>query len=721
MDLAEVTAALTRLDVREAHRTQAIAYLRTWWTVPRFASYHAQLESLARRQRWALLLDSFYRTIPFGTGGRRGPVGIGPNRVNEETVLTSVQGHAEYLQRRFPNTRLRVVVAYDVRVFRDLRQQYDTALPNPLLGLSSRQLARLACGVYAANGIEVFTVPGDDDYFLSTPELSFAIRALQAHGGLNISASHNHPDDNGAKFYMATGGQPVPPEDEVLAGYVDAVTAVRAGTFEDALARGDIRWWDASCHERYLDANLARSIDPTARGAVIAFTPLQGTGLRTVGDLLPRAGFELRLVDSQARPDGSFAAVKFRIPNPEVPAVMEPLCEEAARLGADVGLATDPDADRLGAVIRRGAGWEALGGNELAVVLAAYIIEARRARGTLPARGFLVKTAVTTSLLERIAAANGLQIIGDLLVGFKYVGAVLDAIAEQGRFGTVEASIDDFLFAAEESNGVQISAAVRDKDAAGGALLLAELCAHLRLRGESVDTYLQAVYRRYGYAANVGYSIVMEGLAGQERLQTLMSRLREHAPGTLDGQALTRLHDYWDESIHGPIRSETDRSARNFLHLEYGRDLRVSVRPSGTEPKIKLYVEQCYEPQGTWAGGGFSAVRAALDQRSFETTLIFVDALLRLIDVSLPRPALLLSSLVALEHRIDFAERFLPELEARLQAGTHDDQLLATWADQRLSAYGIDPRALVAAGVTAYFASRPLPAEQRAMLHSVFS
>ncbi|MFQ5667545.1 MAG: phospho-sugar mutase, partial [Candidatus Binatia bacterium] len=296
MTLHDVRAGVQRVAVNEKYRAQALRNLTVWWNDSRYAPFRPQLRSLAERQRWELLLDSFYRVMPFGTGGRRGPVGIGPNRMNQETVVTSVQGHVNYLRRRFAQTSLRVVVAFDVRVFRDLRGLYDPAVPNPLLGISSQDFARMACAVYAANDVEVYTVPGDGDYFLSTPELSFAIRYLHAHGGLNISASHNHPDDNGAKFYIPSGGQPVAPEDEELAAEVQAVRDVPAGDFNAAVTRGRIRWWNPTLHSHYIDENLSKSIDPTARQALIVYTPLHGTGRHTVGDILPAAGFDTRFV-----------------------------------------------------------------------------------------------------------------------------------------------------------------------------------------------------------------------------------------------------------------------------------------------------------------------------------------------------------------------------------------------------------------------------------------
>jgi len=719
MQLANVTAGLHSIAASDVQRAAATRNLTAWWNGTPYTAFRPQLESLARRQRWTLLFDSFYRVMPFGTGGRRGPVGIGPNRLNQETVTTSVQGHVHYLQRHYPGKPLRVVVAYDVRVFRDLRGLYDVAVPNPLLGVSSRDFAHLATAVYAANGVEVYTVR-HDDFFLATPELSFAIRHLHAHGGLNISASHNHPDDNGAKFYMASGGQPIPPDDEELAREVEAVTQVPSASFDDALRSGAVKWWDATLHEHYLEANLACSIDPAARQARIAYTPLHGTGRYTVGALLPRAGFDVRYVECQMAPDGAFPEVKFHIPNPEVPESMEAVTEAARQCGADAGFATDPDADRLGVTAPDNGGWRCLSGNEIAVLLAAYIIETRREQRTLPAQGFIIKTAVTTDLLARIARANGVQVVGALLVGFKYVGHVLDAIERDGRFGDVRGTPNDFLLAAEESNGVLVSPQLRDKDAAGGALLLAELCARVRTAGSTLGAHLTDVYRRYGYAANVGYSLVMEGVAGLAIVGRIMDELRRQPPQRVDGRALLHAADYWNEATFGAIRSETDRSARNFIRLAYEGDVLISARPSGTEPKIKFYVERIFEPAPSWAGDGFAAARGAMDDGVGEVTLQFVDRLLRLVGIELPRPALLLSPLVSLDNRIDFAQHFLPELEAQLGASAADADRLAAWIDERLKAYGSDPRYMVTAGVAECFRVRPQSAEQAELLRRVF-
>jgi phosphoglucomutase len=688
LTIERVQAGLASLSVPDGVRETALANLSRWLAEDQFAPYRPQLQRLIDDQRWALLLDSFYRVIPFGTGGRRGAVGIGVNRINPYTVVTSIQGHVDYLRRHFGPESMRVVVAFDCRVFKDLRGNYEATLPNPLLDMRSRDFARLAAGVYAANGIEVWTVAGDD-LLLSTPELSFAIRRLGAAGGLNVSASHNHPDDNGAKFYTEYGGQPVAPHDEEMADAVAAVRTVRSQPFEEAVRSGRVRWWSDEDHEAYLEASLQRSIVPEARDAFIAYTPLNGTGRRTVYDVLCKAGFRVSLVPGQSDYDGEFPRVKYRIPNPEVPESFELAIAEARRAGADAAFATDPDADRLGVVIPTDNGDRFFTGNEIGALLTAYVIEAREASGTLPRNPFIIKTGVTSELMTAIANAHKVTVIGDLLVGFKYVAEVLQSIEQNGRYGDVIASPEDFLFAAEESNGVLVTPALRDKDAAGGALLLAERIAQLKREGKTLVDDLARIHQRYGYFAHGAYSLIMEGVIGLQRIEDMMSALRRDQVPVIVGRHVIRTLDYWDEQAHGAIKSGTDRASRNVVALHFDQGLKVTARPSGTEPKLKIYVE---------AGG--REARARIDELVAEATLQMAEHLLATIGVRLPRHALALSQLVSVENRVDFAERFLPELKDRVARGTSANEL-ERWLEDRLARYGKDGRFLIAPGIRA--------------------
>lgn len=700
-----IDAGFAELDVAPEVRTAALANLREWLEGAAFADYEPQLRALVDAGRWAFLLDSFYRTIPFGTGGRRGPVGIGTNRINAHTISTSVQGHADYLQRTRGIAPARVVIAFDSRVFKDLRGLYDPKLPNPLLGLRSRDFAHQAAGIYAANGFEVVTVPGDD-LLIATPELSFAIRHLGAAGGLNVSASHNHPDDSGAKFYTGYGGQPIAPHDEEMAKAVDAVKRVESISFDEARERRLVHWWRG--HDAYLQASLDRSLDRGARAARIVYTPLNGTGRHSVYDVLKKAGFDVALVPSQTEPDGEFPNVKYRIPNPEVREAMEAATAQALDAGADAAMASDPDADRIGLVaIHRGEA-RFFTGNEIAALLTAYIVETRKAAGSLPANAYVVKTGVTTELMAEIARRNGVQVIGDLLVGFKYVAEVLEAMQHRGAYHGVKGTPDGFLIGAEESHGVLVTPSIRDKDAAGGALLLAELIARLRRDGRTAVDYLDDIHARYGYFANAAYSLIMEGASGLARMGEMMDALRAEPPKDVLGRPVERIIDYWDAKAFGTIKSETDRASRNVVALYCARGLKATVRPSGTEPKLKIYVE---------IGGPEAGDAGTITAGVAEATSALAQHLLGTLGIRLTPASLALSQLVSVENRADFGERFLPELKDRLAAAPAGD--LETWIDDRLRAYGKDPRFLVAAGIAAALSEDGLKAHA-ALLRRVF-
>ncbi|GIX49185.1 MAG: phosphomannomutase [Candidatus Tectimicrobiota bacterium] len=693
------------LPVAEAYKQAAQAQIARWLTEARFAPYRPQLEWLIAQERWSLLLDSFYRMLPFGTGGRRGPVGIGTNRFNPWTLALSVQGHVAYLRERYPGQDLSVVIAYDVRVFHDLRGLYNPDLPNPLRGISSRDFARVAAGVYAANGVRVYMLP---DAYLSTPELSFAIRHLKATAGLNISASHNHPDDNGGKFYNDRGAQEVPPHDEEMARHVERSQEVQQLDFEAAKATGLVSWIPPEVHEAYLALNLAQSVCPEARRARLVFTPLHGTGDRTVGAVLARAGFEVHLVAEQATHDGAFPAVPYRAPNPEVPESMQLGVALAQRLDADAVLACDPDADRIGVCARAADGtYPFLTGNEIAVLVTYFKLEQLQRRGRLPRRPLVIKTEVTTELLRPITEHFGGVLIGDLLVGFKYHAHVLDCLERRGRFRDVEARLEDFVVGVEESHGVLVTPAIRDKDAAGAALLLAELAALQRQQGATLLDYLDDIYRRFGYYATLLASMVMTGAEGLSHIQKIQDALRQRPPEKVAQWAVTRVVDHWDErGIYGPILSETDRASRNVLVFTLENGARIIIRPSGTEPKNKVYIEVPTPPLGPQASA------AALAQQKAEARAVarrladdFTHQMLALIGVHLPDYALRLSDLVPLDKRLDFVERFLPELEARVERlcqGEIGREAVSQWIDTALAAYGKDARGLVREAMQAY-------------------
>lgn len=608
--LALAAAGFAGLDVEESVRQKALHYLEQWLTRAEFEPYRPQILWLIEQKQWAGLLDRFYQVLPFGTGGRRGAVGIGPNRMNPWTLAASVQGHCEYLRERFPNADpLTVVLAYDVRRFDDVRRQYNPHLPNPLLGLTSRDLARCAAGVYAANGIVSYLLPADSTRYLATPELSFAIRYYRAHGGLNISASHNPPDDNGGKFYDERGGQPVPPEDQIMADLVDQVTTIRSLPWHEVQRSPLLRTIEDEVHEAYLRLLERGSLLGPARPGecTVVFTPLHGVGGMTARELLERHRYEVLPVPGQMEPDGRFPAVVS--PNPEVPAAFDAARAVAlSRPETQLVLATDPDADRIGALApgrRPDAGqpltaedWRYLTGNEIAALLTHFKLQALADQGRLPDSPLVIKTEVTTGLVTRIARRFNCQVVDNLLVGFKYIADVLRRLEDEGRYEDVRASPEDLILACEESHGILTTAHLRDKDAAGAALLLAELALHQKRRGRTVVDYLEDIYRDFGYFHSELRTLAMSGILGKQQMMTLLETLRRDPPRALAGLPITRFEDLRDPSGRlGPIKGATDAASRNVLLFRLGDRARLALRPSGTEPKAKLYVETCTPPR----------------------------------------------------------------------------------------------------------------------------
>lgn len=709
-----IEAGFAALDVPDDSKRTALTNIGTWLDAEFCQPYHPQLEWLIAQERWAVLLDGFHRVLPFGTGGRRGPVGIGTNRFNPYTLTSSVQGHVDYMRVRHPDQDLAVVVVYDVRVFRDLRGVYNPGLPNPLDGMTSRNFAELAAGVYAANGVRVYMLPEGSTRYVSTPELSFTIRRLRVNGGLNISASHNHPDDNGGKFYNAHGAQDVPPIDQEMALQVENVENVATLSAVDAREAGLIRALPEKLHDEYIRLNLAQSLYPRERGSHIVFTPLHGTGGATAGEVLQDAGFRVDTVPEESTPDGGFPAIPYRAPNPEVRESMHRATTLAQKLGADLAMACDPDADRIGAWSRRRIGddaFEFLNGNEIAVVLTHFKLSSLREQGKLPKRPIVIKTEVTTELLKAITDDFGGTLIGDLLVGFKYHGNILTQLEEKGQFRDVVATLEDFIIGVEESHGVLVTPEVRDKDAAGAAILLAELAARERQHGRTVVDYLDAIYRQYGYYANAVTSMVMTGAEGLDGIQRVQEALRRRPPTSIGGRRVREVVDHQDpRGIHGPLVSDTDRAARNVLVFLLEENARVIIRPSGTEPKNKIYVEVRSAPLGVQADAEALARQKATVMKVAELIADdFTRQMLVILGIDLPDYALRISGLVPLDRRLHFVREFLPGLEAAVAKDSRND--VSSWIDEQLRTYGADARGLVGEAVRAYLVAERAKAE----------
>jgi phosphoglucomutase/phosphomannomutase len=600
--LSQAADGFRGIEAEAALKEQALKYLSQWLTNSQFAAYRPQLQWLIQQEQWAGLLDRFYQILPFGTGGRRGPVGIGPNRMNLWTLGASVQGHCEYLKERFPGVApLRVVLAYDVRRFEDKRKNYNPELPNPVLHLSSREMAQHAAGVYAANGITASILPPESTRYLATPELSFTIRYLRAHGGLNISASHNPPDDNGGKFYDERGGQPVPPDDQIMADLVDQVDAIKELPWPEAARGGKVHFLDDAPHAAYIDLCKKQSLVPApkAHEIKVVYTPLHGVGAMTAMEALVADGFTVIPVAEQMTPDGMFPNVT-QTPNPEVPASMDRAADLARRQAADLVLSTDPDADRLGCMVPdRQGDWRFVTGNEIAALLTHFKLNQLAERGLMPKSPIVVKTEVTSSQVTRIARQFKAQIVENLLVGFKYVADVLWQLEQTGAYEDVRGTPEDFVIGVEESHGILVTPKIRDKDAAGAAVLLAELALDQKRRGRSVLDYLESLARDFGYFRTEGVPMVMTGIQGKQNMARMLDALRADPPREISGLKVTGFEDLRDENGRmGPIKGATDFAARNVLifRLGDGDRARIVLRPSGTEPKAKCYIEACSPP-----------------------------------------------------------------------------------------------------------------------------
>jgi len=608
--IAAVRAGFQTVEADAALKETALANLVKWLTQPDFVAYRPQLEWLAQFEKWSLLVDSFYQVMPFGTGGRRGSVGIGPNRMNLWTLGASVQGHCEYLRRRFPGeTSLSVVLAFDVRQFEDRRGVYNRDLPNPVLHLSSREFCQHAAGVYAANGIHSHILAPERKRYIPTPELSFNIRYLKAQGGLNMTASHNPPDDNGSKFYDERGAQPVPPEDQLMSEYVDQVTSIKLLAWADAVRSGKVHFLEDAPHRAYIELCRKESLIPPPKVDEIrvVFTPLHGCGGFCAGETLEAQGFRPIPVPEQATPDGQFPNVT-KTPNPEIPECMDRGERVAREKHADLVIATDPDADRIGGLACTspdGIGtYRALTGNEIAALLTHFKLSQLARQGSLPKSPIVVCTEVTTGQITRIGRQFEAQVVNDLLVGFKYHADVLWHLESTGQYGDVRGTPADFVIGTEESHGILATPHLRDKDSACAALLMAEAALFEKRQGRTLVDYLDDLSRQFGYFRNEVVNIVMTGLEGKQNMAKMLDAFRAAPPQSIGGLVVKSFEDLRNESGRmGPFKGDTDKAARNFLIFRMegdgGLKAKVSLRPSGTEPKAKAYIEVCGEPRGT--------------------------------------------------------------------------------------------------------------------------
>lgn len=621
--LASAKQGFQGINADPAFKEKALEFLAHWLTKPDFAAYKPQLEWQITQGKFADVLDQFYQVMPFGTGGRRGGVGVGPNRMNLWTLGASVQGHCEYLKARFPGhaAPLNVVLAFDVRQFEDNRKIYNPSLPNPVLHLSSREFAQQAACVYVANGVHAHILPPDSKRYLATPELSFAIRMLKANGGLNISASHNPPDDNGGKFYDERGGQPVPPDDQIMSDFVDQVTTIKSMSWADAVKTGRIHWLDDSTHKAYIDLckRQAVSTPPKFDEFRLVYTPLHGVGSMTAMEALQAHGFRPIPVPEQMEPNGQFPNVT-KSPNPEVPESMDRAERVARENNAHLVLATDPDADRLGALCcldKDGkGGYRLITGNEICVLATHFKLQQLQKNGTMPPSPIVLRTEVTTSMVSRIGRAFGIQMVENLLVGFKFIAEVLYQLESSGSYEDVRGAVTDYVIGGEESHGLLTTYEIRDKDAAGACVLFADMALEQKRQGRTVPEYLESLFRQYGYFRNEVINIVMTGIEGKSNMTKMLDTLRKNPPATIGGLKVTGFEDLRDENGRmGPIKGATDFAGRNFLIFKLGENAKVVLRPSGTEPKAKAYMEVSTPPCGTASAEAWAKTCKACDEQ----------------------------------------------------------------------------------------------------------
>ena len=508
----------------------------------------------------AILADAFYRNLEFGTGGLRGIMGVGTNRINRYTIGMATQGYANYLRKCFPDQEVSVAVGHDSRN-------------------NSRTFAEITASVMAANGIRVFLFKK----LRPTPELSFAIRHLGCKGGVVCTASHNPREYNGYKAYWMDGGQLVPPHDKNVITEVEAIASV-----DDVKWSGNehlITLIEEEIDEAYMQMVKNLSVYPEViarqQDLSIVYTPIHGTGIELVPKVLDRFGFRnVHLVSEQIEPNGNFPTVVY--PNPEESEAMSLGLAMATRLDADILLGTDPDADRVGIGVKNDKGeWVLLNGNQTAVLAFNYMIEARKAKGIAMPNDMVVKTIVTTDLIDAIAAANGVNCY-NVLTGFKWIA---ELIREK------EAS-EHYIIGGEESYGLMIGDQLRDKDAVSAVALLCEMAAYEKDKGRSLYDKLIDIYLNYGHYKEHLVSITKKGMDGHQQIADMMDRFRKDPPRQLNGISVVNLMDYERRESTDLISGTVEPiklPKSNVLQFLLEDGSKVSARPSGTEPKIKFY------------------------------------------------------------------------------------------------------------------------------------
>lgn len=509
------------------------------------------------------ILDRFYKNLEFGTAGLRGVIGAGTNRMNVYTVNQATQGLADYLNSEFENPS--VAIAYDSRI-------------------KSDTFAKSAAGVLAANGIKVYFY----ERLVPTPMLSFAVRRLNCQSGIIITASHNPSKYNGYKCYDPNGYQMTDEAADKTYNFianVDMFDGVKKMDFDKAVSEGKISFIEQWVYEEFYEKVLSASVyDCNGTDFKVIYTPLNGTGNIPVREILKRKGIEnVTVVKEQELPDGNFPTCPF--PNPEIKQVFELAIKLGEEQGADLLLATDPDCDRVGIAVKTDSGYELMTGNEVGVMLAEYLLSRRQETGTMPKNPIVVKSFVTTTLVDKVAESYGAETIS-LLTGFKYIGETITKLEKGGE-------ADRFVVGMEESYGYLSGIHARDKDAVVASMLICEMACYYKSKGMSLYEKMQEIYKKHGTYLNTLLNFGFEGASGMQKMKDMMEQLRNQPPKAIAGKNVVEISDYLKGktvSVDTGNEKNIDLPKSNVLAYALTDGCGVIVRPSGTEPKIKVYI-----------------------------------------------------------------------------------------------------------------------------------
>ena len=554
--------------LREHVSADAYKNIQDWLEQPKYAEYKAELEKMIADERWQDLEDAFFKVLEFGTGGRRGTTGLGSNRINRVTMGESAQALCEYAKEADPSAPEKgVVIACDTR-------------------LSSEELSKYVASVCAANGFKTYIF----DSFRSTPELSFTVRHLKSAVGIVVSASHNPPADNGFKAYWSDGAQLVAPHDKGVLAAAAEITEISSVDFDEAVAAGKIVIIGQDVDTAYINT-VVEQAEGTERELKVVYSPLHGAGQTNTLPVLRAAGFtEVQPVESQMTPDGNFPTIESGRANPEKKVANDRAVALMMATEADVAFTNDPDADRIGVMVRHHDSPIYLTGNQSAVLTTDYTLQKRKEKGLLDGKQFIAKTIVTTDMLTALADAYGVTTYTNMLVGFKYIGEVIRN--KEGQ--------EEFLVGAEESFGLLKGAYARDKDGASGALPVAEYAAELKKQGKTLYDRLLELYAEHGIFAERIETVECPGANGFEQMQHIMNTLRTNTPAQIEDVKITAVTDYQTltkKDLATGETSDVDCINGNVLVLECENEprRRFTIRPSGTEPLLKIYT-QWYEP-----------------------------------------------------------------------------------------------------------------------------